>query len=459
MMTFNQIALAVSLGLLMSASTISFADSGLTSLTDDEMAVETGQALFNLSYLAPGQTGNPMSTASGVGFYTFSMEAEVAINANIKKLQLGCGGVNGANGCDIDVDNFSFGCIANSTGVCITLPPTGIQKIGVENNNAVANQSQMRDFVLNNPFYQFAIKNPTTASTREIVGIRIGAADVKGPLSFNSINSFSGYLTGKANVELRGQGPGRGNRPEDSDDVAITCGASTSPCSGSLGGTGQNSFGLDGSRSLGLNNDEACVIGICAEFKDLTASFTGIQRNNRPAVVNGNRATQAFISNLNLGNKNSGEIGVTRAIVDSLEIERSQASLGAGLINFILPLIKGQARDKIVGQLAAGLGTTVASLDNDSYKLPYNLSNVHQLEIDSTVFGITLSKESMQYPGFEAPVTRGWAMYIPDGFTLDISDKTAAFVQNIAGGSAARNGNIVGLPAPYRNCYGGLTFC
>jgi hypothetical protein len=317
----------------------------------------------------------------------------------------------------------------------------------------------MRDFVLSNPFYQFAIKNPNSASTREIVGIRIGAADVKGPLSFNSINSFSGYLTGLANIELRGQGPRAGNLPGDQPDVAITCGASTAPCSGTRPGTGQNTFGLDNERSLGLDNDQACVLGICAEFKDLTTSFLGVQRNNRPASVNGNRQTQAFISNLNLGNKNTGEIGVVRAIVDTLEIERSNSFLSAGLINFILPLIQGQARDKIVGQLAAGLGTSVASLDNNTYQLPYNLKNVHQLEIASDVFGITLSKDDLQYPGFVAPVTRGWAMYIPNGFTLDISDKTATFVQNIASSSAARDGNIVGLEAPYRNCFGTLTFC
>lgn len=436
--------------------------SGLVSLTEDEMSAVEGQALFNLAYLAPGQAGNPTPAGDSIGFYTLSIEAEVALNANIKKLQLGCGGINGADGCDIDVDNFSFGCIANASGVCITLPPTGIQKIGTNNDNSVAGQRQMRDFVLSNPFYQFAIKNPNSASTREIVGIRIGAADVKGPLSFNSINSFSGYLTGRANIELRGQGPGRGNLPGDAGDVAVTCGPSTSPCSGTRPGNGQNTFGLDGERSLGLDNDEACVLFICAEFKDLTTSFTGVQRNNRPAAVNGNRETQAFISNLNLGKgTNGGEAGVVRAIVDTLQIERSNAGalLNPTIINLLIGLIQGQARDKITAQLAAGLGTSVASLDNDSYQLPYNLKNVHQLEVDSALFGITLSKQDLRYPGFVAPVTRGWAMYIPDGFTLDISDKTTTFVQNIASSSAARSGDIIGLPAPYRNCFGTLTFC
>lgn len=450
---------SVLLSILTSATCMA---SGLVSLSDAELAQTEGQALFNLAYLAPGQAGNPTLASDNIGFYTLSIEAELSLNANIRKLQLGCGGVNGVDGCDLDIDNFALGCIANASGVCITLPPTGIQKTGANNDNSVAGQQQMRDFVLNNPFFQFAIKNPNTASTREIVGIRVSAAEVKGPMSFGSINSFSGYLTGAANVELRGQGPHTDNTnlPGDLDDVAVTCGVSTSPCAGTLPGNGQNTFGLDGARSMGLDNDEACVLGICAEFKDLTVSFTGVTRSNRPALVNGNRQTQAFISNLNLGKgTNGGEAGVVRAIVDTLEIERSNASLSPGLINFILPLIQGQAREKITQQLATGLGTSVASLDNNTYQLPYNLKNVHQLEIDASAFGLTLSKDTMLYPGFVAPVTRGFALYIPNGFTLDISDKTTTFVQNIASGSAARTGDIVGLPAPYRNCYGTLTFC
>jgi hypothetical protein len=131
------------------------------------------------------------------------MEAEVSLNANIKTMQLGCGGVNGDGACDIDAQNVSFGCIANDAGVCITLPKTyASQPNGTAKNNAdvlteaqgfrqypyslinstltaspqVGNvKNQMKDFVLSNPFFQFAIKNPNSASTREVVGFRIGA--------------------------------------------------------------------------------------------------------------------------------------------------------------------------------------------------------------------------------------------------------------------------------------------
>ncbi len=446
--------------MLINSLGVAYAATTLHPLNDEELAAQSGQALFNLSYLAAGQTGNPMTSGSGVGFYTLSMEAEISLNANIKKLQLGCGGVNGANGCDVDIDNFSLGCVANSTGTCITLPPTGNQKTGIENNNASSNQNQMKDFVLTNPFYQFAIRNPNSASTREVIGVRIGAADVNGPMSFGSLNTFSGYLTGFTNLEMQGQGPRTENSAANQEDVAVTCKAPINcPDAG-----GRSSFtGMADYRYLGLDNDNACVLFLCADFRDLTISFTGVKRTNLDTSVNGNRKTQAFVKNANLG---MGTGGVVKSITDSMEIERSNSYLSAGLINFVKGLIKTQAGNKITEQLAQGLGTTKAALDNNTYEIPYNLSNVHQLNISSNLFGLSLQKESVQYPGYAAPVGRGWAMYIPNAFTLNISDRTTTFVQNIvkpengtSGPSSAANGNIVGLEAPYRNCYGNLTFC
>lgn len=157
---------------------------GLTALTDTELSAETGQALFNMSYIAPGGS-NP---SADVGFYKLGMEAQLDLNANIKKFQLGCGGVKGP-GCDVDLDNVSFTGIVNPN-----TPDAG----------------PASDFTLINPFYELAIKNPTSAATREVVGFRIGADSVWGMLSIGGpptngsdannpdnhtgINSISGHL-------------------------------------------------------------------------------------------------------------------------------------------------------------------------------------------------------------------------------------------------------------------------
>ncbi|EXD32272.1 hypothetical protein J500_3033 [Acinetobacter sp. 479375] len=151
-------------------------------MTDKELSEQTGQALFNLSYIAPGASGNTDANNTNVGFYKLGMEATVELNANIKKLQLGCGGMNGAGGCDIDIDNMSLSGNADT-------------REGRAGSSAV----------LTNPFIQFAIKNPNSASTRSIAGFRLSAEDIVGLLTFgdnngtpNGINSLSGYLKTQA---------------------------------------------------------------------------------------------------------------------------------------------------------------------------------------------------------------------------------------------------------------------
>lgn len=81
------------------------------------------------------------------------------------------------------------------------------------------------------------------------------------------------------------------------------------------------------------------------------------------------------------------------------------------------------------------------------------------MEVDSKNFGIALSKQSLQYPNYASAVNEGWSMYLPDAFTLNINDKLSNLVNNISSLPDARNGNITMLQAPYRNCYGSLTFC
>jgi len=183
--------------LSMSAVPMCFA-SGLVSLSDDEMAQTEGQALFNLSYLAPTDTGNLMNgRGSTVGFYKLGLEAEVQLNANIRNLQLGCGGINGIGACDIDIKNLSLSGLNDS------------QQVGASNPNEgspiFTNGRPSTSAILTNPFIEFAIKNPNSASTREIMGFRTSAEQISGlltaglvnnatPSSTDGIQSLSGFM-------------------------------------------------------------------------------------------------------------------------------------------------------------------------------------------------------------------------------------------------------------------------
>ncbi|WP_179992637.1 MULTISPECIES: hypothetical protein [unclassified Acinetobacter] len=173
-------------------STCAFIQHGfaMTALNDTELSKIEGQALLSME-VQQGykQVDNLNNTydQSNVSFYKLGLEAEMEVNANIKKLQLGCGGINGASGCDIDIDNIALSGWQSGTDY--------------SSDDRAASSA-----VITNPFVQFAIKNPNQASTREVLGFRLSAEKIQGLLTLgtensntpNGINSFSGYMKTKA---------------------------------------------------------------------------------------------------------------------------------------------------------------------------------------------------------------------------------------------------------------------
>ncbi len=158
-------------------SSLVWANPQLTALTDEQLSLVDGAALLNMVYTAPDQT-NAAMRAENIGFYKLAMNADMEINVNIAKLQLGCGGDNGP-GCDIDIDHLSLSGLSDTSD-------------GRASSSAL----------INNPFIEFAIKNPNAAATREVVGFRLSAEKVQGLLTTgiqnsnvpNGINTLSGYM-------------------------------------------------------------------------------------------------------------------------------------------------------------------------------------------------------------------------------------------------------------------------
>ena len=418
----------------------------MVELKDEQLADVTGQALLQMN----------KEFTNGYTFYKAGLDAELRLNMNIDKLQLGCGGINGTDGCDLDIDNFSLGCVANSSGQCITQNPASgtIQKPGLlrdcgngtctGTNIDKSIQDQLKDFIINRPFFQFAIKNDNSSTLREIVGIRMGGEQVSGPMSFGSLNTFSGYMSGSADVYMRGE-----------TDVAATCAAPNNcPNAG-----GRTKF-PDASAFMGLNNEEILNLGLVAiSYEDLTMDYGSQSRENVAAEVTGNRLDQIGIPDLRLAD-------LVDDIVDTVEVNRicadglfggCSAIASSTIANFLLPVLADGISEYIKEELANGLGVSVSALN--SHDVPYNLKNIHQLDVSTPQFGLSFQKEDVQYPGYTQTVSRGWSMYAPDAFNLVIDDKVSSFVQAIAGSSAARDGNITGLEAPYRNCWGSARFC
>lgn len=399
----------------------------LKPLSDAEMAAETGQALFNLSYLAPGQTGN---TNAGMGFYKLGVEAQLEINANIKKLQLGCGGANGAGNCDIDIDNLS-------------LSGTSTTSDGRTASSAI----------ITNPFIQFAIKNPTTASTRELAGVKLSAEAIQGLLtlgtenssSTNGINSFSGYMvtqatTGTVTTAARATGSGL---TQTNLGTVIT-------------GRARSSLGLINTSFTSTAYD----LGLSAASGSLALPSQVISGRR---INTANLTGTATVSGINLSGTINAGTGIGIPISGDL----------SGVIN--------------------NLGVNVAVSENLGY--------IHKVNLNGTAAALSLQAQDILWPGAKSTAQRGWWLEFSD--PIDIGDVTPQdpvvitddvvkatlgkvsqyltanpvncgvfAITCLAGTINVRSVDLTGQFVPMNlsnlvlknqdfvpNCYGGLTFC
>lgn len=396
-------------------------------MADNEMEKIDGQALF----MSRQESRVSADNSVNYSFYRMGLDVRLELNANIAEVKLG----ETTTGVDIWAKNMAFGCVANAGGTCV--------------DSTSGTGTQLKPFTLLRPYIQIATKG-ANAATREVVGIRLGAESADGPLSIGNFLSFSGYLSATANITMEAQGT------NDTDDIAVTCGTDVAAgCPGDGGSPGYNDFDLLGPlRSMGLANGCACLLSICAKYEQLTVGFPAVNRPNLPVVLNGRRQTQAFIQNARLSE-------AVDTLADNLTVIRS-SGLSAGLINTIKPLIIGDVKTDIKTELATGLGTTVANLN--THQIPYNVENLHSAAVSSPLFGLSFQKEDgVQYPGYAVGMKKGWSMYLPNAFTLNVSQPTTVFVNNIVQGGA-RAGNIIQLPVGggrnvYDNCWGAAVFC
>lgn len=184
------------------ASTVTYA---LSPMTETELSNTRGQALLSIGYIAPTDANNPMRLISGannIGYYRVALQAEMNINTNIRSLKLGCDGANGA-GCDINIQNLALSGLPSNFD-------TGLGYIPPTNNNGNPTFSNVggraaTSAILKNPFFEVAIKNPDSASTREFAGIRFSAQEIQGLLTAglnnaatpsvnDGIQALSGFL-------------------------------------------------------------------------------------------------------------------------------------------------------------------------------------------------------------------------------------------------------------------------
>ncbi len=418
----------------------------MTALNDEELAEVEGQALMNLEYTAGSNGTDSLGqsyTQSDLGFYKLGLSAEIELNANIKKLQLGCGGSNNTikAGCDIDIDNLSL---------------SGLPEAGKERPETSAK--------LTNPFIEFAIKNPTSAATREVMGFRVSAEKIVGLLTAgtndgtqNGINTLSGYMK-----------------------IAPATGSTKTqetPFTQSLTGKVNIAGCLNCPREFVTSNSTI-------KIPSMPVNFT-----TKEAILNGSRLTSVNVNALAdvptiILTENSGNM---KAVVP-----------GTTWVT-IIPLSNFTINDMRVNMQISGLKTDIA--------LNQSLGLIHSLPLNNPV-SLSLQKSKLFWPKEQAVADPGWWLAVNDpvqlgtlnaseNYAVDInpilpdvatylsdwfddhplyvdfgSAVSALFTSKLVSNVGEVNlGSLPALPLPLNNiplgasqnvisnCYGGLKFC
>lgn len=417
------------LSLLACSAAASAASERMYTLNDEELADVKGQALFNLSYLAPNQAGNN-EPGTNIGFYKLGIEAEVELNANINKLQLGCGGINGPGECDIDIDKLSLSGGDGST------------REGRAGSSAK----------MTNPFVEIAIRNPNIASTREIVGLRVSAEKVKGLLTMgtensdvpNGLNTLSGYM----NIKSASGVATTQSRNMTYNDTGMT-----------INGNVKTSF-LFIPLTLGFQSNDYNLV-----LAEATAPFT-----TKPLELYGNRLKKATLE----GEANINQINFAGRLKASLNIT-------AGLLR-----LEKQVTGNITG-LKADL--TVDEALGFIHKI--NLDNPFSLSLQKQkIFwpGAAVAAERGWWMAFEDPIDIGSVtpankIQITNEVLKQVVNPISSYIQanppscsllncllgaDLAVGNVNLNGTRVDFPLAnlklaaqsfQPNCWGTLTFC
>lgn len=165
------------------------ANAALQEMEEEALASISGQALFLADKIAGTNGVNGTVGADALSqpftYYRIGVDADMALNLNIDKLQLGCGGFNegiAANSCDMDAD---FMSMTGTTGPA-------------------------SDFLTTRPYLEIAIKNDGDKTRREIVGVKIGAQTATGIMSIGRV-----YTSGQVNQEWGGTCNSTYNNNED----------------------------------------------------------------------------------------------------------------------------------------------------------------------------------------------------------------------------------------------------
>jgi len=359
---FGKLTLAIILPLAMVLTVIFSAAGAMTEMKDSELSGVSGQALMQM-----GKTlGDGVNSSSGITFYKAGLDAEVELNMNIDKLQLGCTGtaING-NYCDIDID-----------------------KVSLTGSSWGADGRASSSAILTRPFFEFAIKNDNSKTLREVVGMRMSAENTVGMLTLgdqqegpgdpgntSGINSLSGYMrlgatSGSADVE-----------PRPMRSSSYTCQAGD-PCTGTYAAIGRN---MEGRIKITGTILADGIRDFTADSYQLFVTPEG--------YVDGNVVPNHTVVTVPAQ-------AVTGKRISSVDLQGATASIG---------------NLEFFGNMAADIGITLnknvtGTISGLTADVPINqsLKFIHKIDVTNSPFSLSMQKNDVLWPGATVAAQAGW---------------------------------------------------
>lgn len=406
----------------------------MTSISETELGDVSAQGLFWSDKITGSELAGANVYSTPFNFYRVGLDGELALNVNIGKTQLGCGGVNdflGAKaGCDIDID---YAALMGRSGTAVGNP--------------------LSAFVLKRPYIELAIKNDGNPVQREVVGLKIGAQSADG-----AITAGRRYEAGQTNQEnmlangCTGVSTGAG---------ALGCHSGINSVSGFLG--------ADMSLSMGVR---ATILGLPLLAMGCTGhtAYTG-----RDEACGNTRNDALFVD---LAGTRMQTMGLTNA-----KLKLSDASLAG--VDCIFGICVADILSTATASLNADLRLVhKLTLENTNdfflsfqreavaYPRYSKLTPIEEMTRNGTIntaydaCAVTASRTQRCNSAYAVPANTGWWMNLPSVKLLDVYNPEA----NIGSVSVAEAITLLGPPGfqinqaefnltPGKNCYGTTRFC
>lgn len=419
--------------------------SGMTPMADQEMQAVAGQGLFWSDKISGSELAGSNAYSTPFTFYRMGIDGAMALNSNLSKLQLGCGGVNdfinAQAGCDIDIDYVSM-----------------MGRNGTNPGNPLS------AFTLTRPYIELAVKNDGTAQ-REIVGLKIGAAAADGAMTTGRTYRTNGAVNQENTLGWSNAGYG------DADVLPTRADASGVAC---------NPGNTQGATVLACHSGINSVSGFLGTEMSLTMKVKA-----RVLIISLDEwgctgRTTSTVDNCGNGRSDALFLDVGGTRMQTLGLRSAQLKV-TGSIGGLLSLV--------------GIDGVYASLNAD-------LRLIHKLTFEGGGFGVSFQREPVAYPNFSkmtpiaemtangtintafdacavsgwqttrcysayaVPANTGWWLNTPNVKLLDVFNPNAD-LGSLSIGAAF---NLLSAPGilldqpefamnPAKNCYGASRFC